>query len=57
MDPRLREYTKQGHVDVVSKSRNEIHQTWCTDFSQSLYCGGTSHASTVQEESLRYVFI
>ena len=25
---RLREFCRQGQADVVSKSRNKIHQTW-----------------------------
>ena len=25
-------------AEVMSNSSNKIHQTWCTDFSQSLYC-------------------
>ena len=28
MGPRLRECCRQSHVEVVSKSRNKIHQTW-----------------------------
>ena len=26
--PRLREYCRQGHAEVVSKSSNKIQQTW-----------------------------
>ena len=34
----LHEWFRQTEAEAVSKSRNKIHQTWCTDFSQSLYC-------------------
>ena len=34
--PRLRECCRQCQAEVVNKSNNKIHQTWCTIFSQSL---------------------
>ena len=37
---RVRECCRQLKAlkcQAVSKSRNKIHQTWCTDFSRSLY--------------------
>ena len=35
--PRLRECCGQSQADVVSKSSNNIHQTWGPPFSRSLY--------------------
>ena len=33
----LRECCLQAWAEVMSNSSNKIHQTWCTDFSRSLY--------------------
>ena len=35
--PRLREYFSQVETEVVSNSRNKIHQTWVRPFRGSLY--------------------
>ena len=37
MGPRLRECCWQGHAEVVSNSRNKIHQTWGPLFPSALY--------------------
>ena len=34
--PRLRECCRQGQAEVLSNSRNEIHQTWGPTYSKSL---------------------
>ena len=36
--PRLREFLREVEAEVVSKSRNKIHQTWIPPFSRALYC-------------------
>ena len=37
--PRLRECCRQVEAEVVSKSRNKIHQTQGPPISGALYCG------------------
>ena len=37
MGPRLCECCRQGQAEVVSNSRNKIHQTWRLPFYRSLY--------------------
>ena len=37
MVPRLRECCRQSHAKVVSKSSDNIHQTWGPPFSRALY--------------------
>ena len=37
MVPRLLEFFRQGQAEVVSKSRNEIHQTWGPPIRGALY--------------------
>ena len=37
IDSRLRECSSQVEPEVVSNSRNKIHQTWFTDVRRSLY--------------------
>ena len=38
MFPRLCECCRQSQAEVISKSRNKIHQTWGPPFTQALYC-------------------
>ena len=40
---RLCECRRQAETEVLSNSRNKIHQTCCTDFSRSLYLFGNLH--------------
>ena len=39
MVPRLREYCRQAQAEVVSKSRNKVHQTWGPPFRGALFWG------------------
>ena len=37
MSPRLHEYCRHVEAEVVSNSKNKIHQTWGPPFSRALY--------------------
>ena len=49
MVPRLRECCRQGQAEVVSDSRNKIHQTWGPPFSRALYIFMPERKLTVGE--------
>ena len=45
--PRLRECCRQSQAEVVSNSRNTIHQTWGPLFSRALYACEESEGSSI----------
>ena len=50
---RFRECSRQVEAELISKSRNKLHQTWSIDFSRSLYKAGLK----IVDPRLREFFI
>ena len=52
---RLREYFRQAEAEVISNSRNKLHQTTCKDFFSALYM---YYLQFVKErKAIRFMFL
>ena len=55
MDPRLREFFRQGTAEVGSNSRNNIYQTWGLILSPHLYRGTIPNGKNLPLTQFRHL--